>query len=269
MVLAEQEKLITLRDVKVNFGDYQVLNGINLDVYRGDIIGYIGPNGAGKSTTIKIILGMIEDFTGEVEVLGEPLQKGSSDYTRRIGYVPERSDMYDQLTPREYLSFIGTLYGMDKQEAKEKAFHMLRLLNMEEVFDQRINSFSKGMRQKVLIISSLLHNPDILFWDEPLNGLDSNSVSIIKDMIRKLAANGKTFFFISHIMEIVEMISNRIILLSEGEIAADESVSTLKANNQQASLEGVFNQLTGFEEQELVVDSLVDCVLDGKGESHE
>src|SRR5699024_2072618 len=112
------------------------------------------------------------------------LQKGDLEYKRKIGYVPESADMYDQLTPKEYLTFVGTLYGIDKKTAAEKAFQLLCLLGMEKVFDQRIDSFSKGMRQKVLIVSSLLHNPDIIFLDEPLNGLDTNSVSIMKGIFR-------------------------------------------------------------------------------------
>src|SRR5699024_1428732 len=199
--------------------------------------------------------------TGEVEVFGERLRPGDSQYKRRLGYVPESSDMYEQLTPREYLPFIGTLYGMDKGQAEEKAFQLLRLLDMEAVFDHRIDSFSKGMRQKVLIVSSLLHNPDIIFLDEPLNGLDTNSVSIIKEIFRKLAGHGKTIFFSSHIMEVVENLSNRIVLLTDGKIVADGTFAALKEQNKQGSLEGVFNQLTGFQRQENTIDTFVDYVL--------
>jgi len=250
-----------LRELKFNFGDHQVLKGINLDVFRGDIIGYIGPNGAGKSTTIKIILGLIEGYTGQVEVFGKQLQKGDLQYKRRIGYVPESADMYEQLTPREYLSFIGTLYGIDQKMAEEKAFQLLRLLDMEKMFDQRIDNFSKGMRQKVLIVSSLLHNPDIIFLDEPLNGLDTNSVSIMKQIFKKLAGKGKTIFFSSHIMEVVENLSNRIILLANGKIVADGNFSELKEQSKRGSLEEIFNQLTGFKQHENIIESFVEHVV--------
>lgn len=259
--MAEREKLITLRELKMNFGNHQVLKGVNLDVFRGDIIGYIGPNGAGKSTTIKIILGLIEGYTGQVEVFGKQLQKGDLQYKRKIGYVPESADMYEQLTPHEYLSFIGTLYGIDEKVAAEKAFQLLRLLDMEETFDQRIDSFSKGMRQKVLIVSSLLHNPDIIFLDEPLNGLDTNSVSVIKQIFKKLADKGKTIFFSSHIMEVVENLSNRIVLLANGKIVADGHFTELKEQSKQGSLEAIFNQLTDFKQHEDIVDTFVDHVL--------
>lgn len=260
-LMVEREKLITLHELKMNFGNHRILKGINLDVFRGDMIGYIGPNGAGKSTTIKIILGLIDGYEGHVEVFGEPLQKEDVQYKKKIGYVPESADMYEQLTPREYLSFIGTLYGIDEKVAAKKAFQLLRLLDMDDMFDQRIDSFSKGMRQKVLIVSSLLHNPDILFLDEPLNGLDTNSVSIIKQILKKLASKGKTIFFSSHIMEIVENMSNRIVLLSNGKIVADGNVTGLKEQSKQKSLEGVFNQLTDFKQQENIIDSFVEFVL--------
>ena len=259
--MAEREKVIALHELKVDFGNHQVLKGINLDVYRGEIVGYIGPNGAGKSTTIKIILGLIENYTGLVEIFGNPLQKKGSNYKRKIGYVPESADMYEQLTPCEYLSFVGTLYGINKKTAQEKAFQLLRLLDMEKMFHQRMDSFSKGMRQKVLIISSLLHNPDIIFLDEPLNGLDTNSVSIIKRIFRKLADNGKTIFFSSHIMEVVENMSSRIILLADGKIVADGDFAQLKKQSHQESLEEIFNQLTRFDTHDDTVDTFVDYVL--------
>lgn len=264
--MAEKEKVITLRDLQMNYGEHHVLKGVNLNVYRGEIVGYIGPNGAGKSTTIKIILGLMDGYSGTVEVFGKPLQKKCLAYKRRIGYVPESADMYEQLTPNEYLSFIGMLYGIDENIAREKAFQLLRLLGMETVFDQQIDSFSKGMRQKTLIVSGLLHNPDIIFLDEPLNGLDSNSVSIMKQIFRNLANHGKTIFFSSHIMEVVENMSDRIILLSNGKVAADGNLATLKNKSGQESLEEIFNQLTGSDHPDEIVHTFVDQVLqtDGK-----
>ena len=141
-----------------------MLKGINLDVYKGEIIGYIGTNGAGKSTTIKIILGIVEGYTGEVKVLGTDISKDIVEYKRKIGYVPEVADIYDNLTAREYLTFIGSLYGLSYQQAGEKALKMMNVFGIKEAYDSRINSYSKGMKQKVLLIASMLHNPDILFF---------------------------------------------------------------------------------------------------------
>jgi ABC-2 type transport system ATP-binding protein len=218
-----QDVVLCLKNLKKRYGVKEVLQGIDLTVNRGQIIGYIGPNGAGKSTTIKILLGLEGDYSGEIEIFGEKITENNIDYKRKIGYVPETSELYDNLTAMEYLTFVGELYGMDIKMADEKAQRLMKVFSLEEVYHSRIASYSKGMRQKVLIISSLLHNPDLLFFDEPLNGLDANSVMVFKEILAQLASQGKTIFYSSHIMDVVEKISNRIILINGGKIVADGS----------------------------------------------
>lgn len=259
------EKVLSLNNLAINLGGKRVLNGINLDVYQGEIIGYIGPNGAGKSTTVKIMLGLLEDYQGTVEIFGGDIAAGDHTYKRRIGYVPENAEIYDNLTASEYLTFIGELYGLDKEVVETKARQLMHEFELDHVFNTRLSSFSKGMRQKVLIISSLLHDPDLLFLDEPLNGLDANSVMIIKEMLTQLAAQGKTIFYSSHIMDVVEKISNRIVLLIDGAVAADGSFTELKEQSKEGSLEQIFNQLTGFDEHHDVAKNFVSIV---SGESH-
>lgn len=237
---------ISIRDLRVAFGNTLVLKGVNLQVKRGQIIGYIGPNGAGKSTTIKVILGLVRDYIGEIRIFDHDISDGQVDYKRLIGYVPETAEIYDALTAQEYLSFIGRLYGMDERRTERKAQALMRVLDLESVYHARLSSYSKGMRQKVLLISSLLHNPDILFLDEPLSGLDANSVSVVKDILAQLAEKGKTIFFSSHIMEVVEKISNRIILLNGGQVVADGTFEELSQQAGDRSLEQVFNDITGF-----------------------
>lgn len=252
--------VITVRDLRMRFSDRYVLNGIDLDVNPGQIIGYIGPNGAGKSTTVKIMLGLVEGYTGEVRVFGESPSDGGVDYKKRIGYVPEVAEVYDTLTAREYLTFIGELYGLKPADAESKARRLLEMFGLKDVFNVRIATFSKGMKQKVLIISSLLHNPDILFLDEPLSGLDANSVMVVKEILALLAAQGKTIFYSSHIMDVVEKISDRIILLDGGRIVADGSFEELKGQSQEGSLEQIFNQLTGFNEHQEIAEQFVAIV---------
>ena len=157
------ELIIKIRDLKMNFGTKEVLKGINLDIHKGEIIGYIGTNGAGKSTTVKIMLGIISGYTGTVEIFGENILKSDGSYKRKIGYVPEMADIYDTLTAKEYLTFMGQLYGMEYKDVLYKSKQLMKILGIEDVYNSRISSFSKGMRQKVLLISSLIHNPDILF----------------------------------------------------------------------------------------------------------
>lgn len=248
------ELIIKIRDLKINFGTKEVLKGINLDIHKGEIIGYIGTNGAGKSTTVKIMLGIISGYTGTVEIFGEDILKGDGSYKRKIGYVPEMADIYDTLTAKEYLTFMGQLYGMEYKDVLYKSKQLMKILGIGDVYNSRISSFSKGMRQKVLLISSLIHNPDILFLDEPLNGLDANSVMVIKEILSELARNGKTIFYSSHIIDVVEKISHRIILLNNGVVTADGSFEELKKISNEESLEEIFNDLTGFNDHKRLAE---------------
>lgn len=256
----KQEVVLSLTDLKKNYGTKNVLKGIDLTVHRGQIIGYIGPNGAGKSTTIKILLGLEGEYDGKVEIFGEEFTENNSNYKRKIGYVPEVAELYDNLTAMEYLTFVGELYGMDLESADEKAQRLMKVFGLEEVYHSRIASYSKGMRQKVLIISSLIHNPDLLFLDEPLSGLDANSVMVFKEILAVLASRGKTIFYSSHIMDVVEKISNRIILINDGKIVADGSFNELKEQNKEGTLEQIFNQLTGFNEYKVLAEEFVSIV---------
>ncbi|MBV7506280.1 ABC transporter ATP-binding protein [Bacillus sp. sid0103] len=256
----KQEVVLSIKDLEKNYDRKNVLKGINLTVYRGQIIGYIGPNGAGKSTTIKILLGLEGDYNGKVEIFGEEVTEKNIDYKRKIGYIPEIAELYDNLTAMEYLTFVGELYGMDFHAADEKAQRLMKVFGLEEMYHARIASYSKGMRQKVLIISSLLHNPDLLFLDEPLSGLDANSVMVFKEILAILAAQGKTIFYSSHIMDVVEKISNRIILINDGKIVADGSFKELKEQNREGTLEQIFNQLTGFNQYKGLAEEFVSIV---------
>lgn len=254
------ESIIEIKDLKMLYGDKLVLKGINLSVDKGQIIGYIGPNGAGKSTTVKIMLGLIKGYTGQVKILGQDISDGKVDYKKSIGYVPEVADIYDSLTAAEYLTFVGELYGLEYEDVDSKARKLMKIFGIEDVYNSRMTSYSKGMRQKVLLISSLLHNPDILFYDEPLSGLDANSVMIVKEILRELASQGKTIFYSSHIMEVVEKISSRIVLIKDGQIIADDTFEQLKRRSKEGSLEQIFNQLTGFNEHKKIAEEFVAIV---------
>lgn len=190
------QPIITLKSVYKSYGTKQVLKGINLEIQAGQVIGYIGPNGAGKSTTVKILCGLIDDYEGTVEVGGINLKDDLLLVKRKIGYVPELAELYDVLTPREFLTLMAELYEIPADIATDRILKMLQALGLEASIDQRMDTFSKGMKQKILIISGILHNPDIIILDEPLSGLDANSVLIIKDLIAKLASEGKTIFLL-------------------------------------------------------------------------
>ncbi|MEH7235620.1 ABC transporter ATP-binding protein [Bacillus sp. JJ1562] len=252
--------IVEITNLQKSYGSKHVLQGVSITVNKGEIIGYIGPNGAGKSTTVKIILGIEEDYQGEVKIFGQSILDNNMEYKQNIGYVPEVADVYDSLTGQEYLTFIGELYGLNYDLADYKAKNLMELFGIGEVYHSRIASYSKGMRQKLLIISSLLHNPELLFFDEPINGLDANSVMIFKEIMSQLAQQGKTIFYSSHIMDVVEKISSRIILLHDGKIAADGTFEELKEHNKEGSLEGIFNQLTGFNKHTELASRFVSIV---------
>ncbi len=251
------EPIICLKNVYKNYGHKAVLKGINLSINAGQVIGYIGPNGAGKSTTVKILCGLISDYDGEVTVAGINLKEDPVAVKRKIGYVPELAELYDVLTPIEYLGLMASLYDLSKEIADERIRKMLTAFGLEANMNDRMDTFSKGMKQKVLISSGLLHNPDIIILDEPLSGLDANSVIIVKELISKLARDGKTIFYCSHMMDVVEKVSDRIILINEGVVVADGSFEELQQQQGNESLEKIFAHLTAKESLSQAADDLM------------
>lgn len=239
--------IISIRNLKKSYGDKQVLKGINLEIYPGQVIGYIGPNGAGKSTTVKVLTGLISDFEGDVLMYNQSIKEDIVAIKSQIGYVPENAEIYEVLTPLEYLDFVGKLYGMEEDKIAERAMKLLTAFGIGGNADQRMDTFSKGMRQKVLLISGIIHNPKIIILDEPLSGLDANAVIMVKELIALLAKEGKTIFYCSHMMDVVEKVSDRILLIANGEIIADGSFEDLKAGGDE-TLERIFAKLTGKEE---------------------
>ena len=255
--------MISAKNLTKRFGDKVALQDVSFEVGPGEILGYIGPNGAGKTTTVKILIGMMNEFDGTASVCGIDVREDPLEVKRRIGYVPETSALYDALTPMEYLTFIGRLYGLPDAETRRRAEGMLELLGLKDELENRMSSFSKGMAQKVLITAGLMHDPEIVFMDEPLTGLDANSSLIIKELIARLAALGKTVFYCSHIMDVVERVCTRIMILDGGRIAADGSFDELQGQAQGSSLEQIFTQLIGEGVHEAVADQLVQVIQPG------
>ena len=236
--------VISIKNLQKTYGANIVLRGIKLELSAGKIIGYIGPNGAGKSTTLKILTGIISDFSGEVNVLGIDVKQDPIAVKRRIGFIPENALLYDTLTPMEYLHFIAQLHHLPAGEMDRKARDLLNVFGLSAVVDNRMTTFSKGMRQKVLLVAGLIHNPEIIFLDEPLSGLDANTVILVKEIMIRLKNEGKTIVYSSHLMDVVEKISDQIVLIAKGEVIANGSFEELKAS-QNKSLEQIFAQLTG------------------------
>ncbi|MCP9749855.1 ABC transporter ATP-binding protein [Ferruginibacter sp. HRS2-29] len=241
--------VIEIVNLKKQYAGKYVLQGINLSIDAGQVVGYIGPNGAGKSTTIKIIAGITDEFEGDVSVFGMDVRRHALEIKQRIGYIPEQAAIYDVLTPIEYLRFIGRLYGLSEEVIGTKSWELLRLFELSDKAETRMNTYSKGMKQKVLLISGLIHNPEIIFLDEPLSGLDANAVILVKEILSQLKQSGKTIFYSSHIMDVVEKISDRIVIIDKGAVVADGSFESLQQQAHQGTLENIFTSLTGGDQQ--------------------
>lgn len=252
--------ILQLQHLRKRYHSTYVLNDINLLVEEPQIIGYIGPNGAGKSTTIKILTGIIESFEGTAIVLGMDIRKEAVAIKRRIGYIPEQAALYEVLTPIEFLEFTGRLYQLPEDVIARKSWELLNLFGLADKGKTRMTGFSKGMKQKVLLVAGLIHNPEIVFLDEPLSGLDANAVILVKEILTRLRQAGKTLFYSSHIMDVVEKISDRIVIINDGGVIADGTFDQLKAQASGGSLESIFTTLTGNEKQLTTASTFVEIL---------
>ncbi len=236
--------MIELKELTRDFGQVTAVDHVTLSVPGGQILGYLGPNGAGKTTTVKMLTGMIQPTEGSAAIAGLDIQENDLEIKRRIGYVPESGALYQSLTPFEYLQFVGRLYKMQDIDIAKRIEEFGVFFQIQDQLHQKMNSFSRGMKQKVVVASAMIHNPEILFLDEPLSGLDANTALLFKKLIRNLADEGKTIFYCSHILEVVENLCDRVVIIDKGRIVADGSVRELKEMTKRSSLEGVFSELT-------------------------
>ena len=237
--------MIQTHHLSRSYGPKLALSDLSLRVEPGEILGFLGPNGAGKSTTVKILTGMIRPTSGSASVAGFDIVEQPIEAKKKFGYVPESAAIYDGLTAAEYLELVACLHHLDPKVAEARRHELLELFGLLEVQDQRLTEFSKGMRQKVLLASALLHRPDVLFLDEPLDGLDANAALVVKEVLKQLAAQGKTILFCSHILDVVERICTRIVIINEGRQIADGTSAEIREATGTASLEQAFSKLTG------------------------
>ncbi len=238
--------MIEVRRLGRWFGDLHAVDALSFDVRPGEIFGFLGPNGAGKSTTVKMLTGMLRPSYGAARVAGFDIATQPLEVKRRIGYVPESGALYDSLTAVEYLELVASLHHLDLGRARVRSAELLQLFGLHDDRNRRISEYSKGMRQKVLLAAALLHNPEVLFLDEPLTGLDANAALVVKELLRSLAAQGKTIFFCSHILEVVERICSRIIIINKGVIVIEGTAPDICAQTATPTLEAAFSQLTGI-----------------------
>lgn len=237
--------MVEFEGVAFSYDRAEVLHGISFKLRKGEIVGLLGPNGAGKSTTIKIIAGILAAGTGRIEVAGLPLPGSAIEVKQCIGYVPETAVLFESLTGQEFLELAGRLHGVEEETLQTRIGSILETFGLSSDRVSRLDAYSKGMRQKILIAAALLHDPELILLDEPLSGLDVNAAIMIKDLLAALAASGKTIVYSSHVLDVVEKICDRVLIIDKGRLIADSSADKLKASTGQATLEDVFRALTG------------------------
>jgi ABC-2 type transport system ATP-binding protein len=250
--------MISLRGARKTYGKFAAVKGIDLDVYRGEIFGFLGPNGAGKTTTIRMVAGVLQPTEGRVLVGGDDLDENPESAKSRIGYIPDRPYLYEKLSGGEFLRFVAGLWGKDGDAVEARADRLLELFQLSQWKDELIESYSHGMRQKILISSALIHQPELIVVDEPLVGLDPRAARLLKDLFRTFAKNGGTVFLTTHTLEVAEALCDRIGIIDKGEIMALGTMEELRAqaNAGGAHLEEIFLKVTGGEAMADVVASL-------------
>jgi len=249
--------MVTFDKVVFCYDRTEVLHEISFTLSKGEVVGMLGPNGAGKSTTIKLIAGILAPASGSIAVADLPLPARAVDVKQRIGYVPEAAVLFESLTGQEFLELSGRLHDVEEGLLQSRIRSILETFNLSPDRSSRLDTYSKGMRQKILIGAALLHDPDLILLDEPLSGLDVNAAIMIKDLIAALAADGKTILYSSHVLDVVEKVCDRVLIIHKGDLIADGTLDTLKNSTHQSTLEDVFRKLTHAESVDPGVSRIV------------
>jgi ABC-2 type transport system ATP-binding protein len=235
---------LEVRHLTKRYKGIVAVDDVNFTIGAGEILGYVGPNGAGKSTTVKMMIGLLEPSGGRILFDGRSIIDDLPAFQNRLGYVPEEPNLYPFLSGHEYLQLCGRLRGMPKATLEPKIEEFLRLFSLWDDRDAPVSSYSKGMRQKVLLSAALLANPDVLILDEPLSGLDVNTMIAVRELLKTLAAQGRIIFYCSHVLDVMEKVCARVLILRKGRVVADDTIENLRAAMDQPTLEGVFTRVT-------------------------
>jgi ABC-2 type transport system ATP-binding protein len=249
--------MLELRNVSKSYRSIPAVHDVSFLLREGEVLGYLGPNGSGKSTTVKMVIGMIRPTHGKVLFAGRDIHEDLASYRAQLGYVPEEAHVYTHLSGLEYLQLVGRLRGMQEGLIETKARSLLQLLSLEASQYSALSDYSKGMKQRVLIAAALLHDPKLIVFDEPLSGLDAVTARLFKDLLILLAKEGKAILYISHVLEVVEQVCSRVIVLAKGRVVADAAPRDLTRLMELPTLESVFSQLVQQTDTEQVAQHLV------------
>src|SRR5713101_6651332 len=243
-----------------SYGSVFAVQNVSFHLEAGQVRGYVGPNGSGKSTTVKMVIGLLQPTSGQVLFNGKNVQDDLTAYRKHLGYVPEEANLYPYLTGEEYLEMVGAFREMSALRLNTRILALLELFSLTPHRNVPLGSYSKGMRQRILLISALMDNPDILILDEPLSGLDVTSVLILKNLIQGLSAKGKAIFYCSHVLEIVEKICSELLVLRKGELVAYGTTERVLREIGQSSLESIFLQLLAEKDLVQIASDIVDVL---------
>jgi ABC-2 type transport system ATP-binding protein len=252
--------VLEVTELTKRYNTLTAVDSVSFRIDPGEVYGYLGPNGSGKTTTVKMLTGLLEPTAGGIFLHGKDIRSDLIGYRKRLGYVPEEPHLYPYLSGREYLELVGRLRSIPEQLVGAKVDSLLELFSLSRYRHSPISSYSKGMKQKVLICAALLHNPDILIFDEPLSGLDVTSVLVFRDVVKALAAEGKIILYSSHVLEVVEKLCSRVMILHRGRGVANDAVERLRDLMKLPSLERIFRELVVEEDTEKVAKNIVEVM---------
>jgi ABC-2 type transport system ATP-binding protein len=252
--------MLEVRNLHKRYSGIPAVDSVSFIARAGEVTGYLGANGSGKSTTMKIATGLIEPNAGEILFEGRRIKENLMAYRQRMGYVPEEPHLYTHLSGLEYLVMVAQLRNMDRTSANTRIHGLLRLFGIHGDRDVALSSYSKGMRQKILLSAALMHNPDVILLDEPFSGLDVGSALILRSLIKELAARGKIVLFSSHELETVERVCSHVVILHRGKVVADDSIERLRVLMAAPTLEEIFSQLAVEQDSEAVSREIADLI---------
>jgi ABC-2 type transport system ATP-binding protein len=252
--------MLELRRVSKHYASIPAVDDVSFCARPGEVTGYLGPNGSGKSTTMKMITGLIEMTAGHIHFNGAPIQDDLIAYKRRLGYVPEEPNLYNHLSAVEYLTMVAQLRDLPARGSSERIDGMLHIFGLHGDRHASISGYSKGMRQKVLLIAALLHNPELILLDEPFSGPDVGSALVLRSLIQELAARGKVVLFSSHELDTVERVCSRVVILHRGKIVADDSIVRLRSLMELPTLEAIFSQLAVEQDTDSMARAIADLI---------
>jgi ABC-2 type transport system ATP-binding protein len=252
--------MLEVRHLRKRYSGIPAVDDVSFVARAGEVTGYLGANGSGKSTTMKMATGLIEPTSGEILFEGQPINTDPMAYRQRLGYVPEEPHLYTHLSGMEYLVMVAELRDIERSCASARIHGLLRLFGIHGDRDVAMSSYSKGMRQKILLSAALMHNPDLILLDEPFSGLDVGSSLILRSLIKELAARGKIVLFSSHELETVERLCSHVVILHRGKVVADDSIERLRVLMAVPTLEGIFSQLAVEQDSETISREIADLI---------